>query len=148
MPHHGFNRREFLQTTALVGGVLALRNVAMPQAHATVPDAASTVAASAGTDPLSLTLRINGETRNVIADPRTTLLDVLRERLGMTGTKKGCDMGACGACTVHVDGKRVVSCLTLAAQVEGQSITTIEGLASGETLHPMQVAFIEHDGFQ
>ena len=144
MPPRVFNRREFLQTTALAGGVLAFGNVTIPRADAAAADAAPI----AGTNGLPLTLRINGETRNVIADPRTTLLDVLRERLGMTGTKKGCDMGACGACTVHVDGKRVVSCLTLAAQVEGQSITTIEGLASGETLHPMQAAFIEHDGFQ
>jgi xanthine dehydrogenase YagT iron-sulfur-binding subunit len=86
--------------------------------------------------------------RTATVDPRTTLLDVLRERLGMTGTKKGCDMGACGACTVHVDGRRVVSCLTLAAMAEGKSVTTIEGLAHGDELHPMQAAFIEHDGFQ
>jgi xanthine dehydrogenase YagT iron-sulfur-binding subunit len=146
MPRSGFNRREFLQTTALsTGGVMA--------AKLGLTDA---IAASAVTPPprplppdaLNLTLEVNGRSRVVAVDPRTTLLDALRERLGMMGTKKGCDMGACGACTVHVDGRRVVSCLTLAAAVEGKRITTIEGLAQGEQLHPMQAAFVEHDGFQ
>jgi xanthine dehydrogenase YagT iron-sulfur-binding subunit len=81
-------------------------------------------------------------------DPRVTLLDALRERLNVTGTKKGCDRGQCGACTVHVDGRRVLSCLTLAASVHRKEITTIEGLASGDRLHPVQEAFIEHDAFQ
>ena len=81
-------------------------------------------------------------------EPRVTLLDFLREQLHLTGTKKGCDHGQCGACTVHVDGKRIISCLSLAVMNEGKKITTIEGLANGDKLHPMQEAFIEHDGFQ
>jgi xanthine dehydrogenase YagT iron-sulfur-binding subunit len=95
-----------------------------------------------------LTLRINGQARTVPAEPRVTLLDALRERLDLTGTKKGCDHGQCGACTVLVDGKRVNSCLTLAITVQGKDITTIEGLAQGDELHPMQAAFLKHDGFQ
>lgn len=98
---------------------------------------------------IHLSLDINGRRHEFDAEPRTTLLDALREKLGLTGTKKGCDQGQCGACTVHVDGKRVLACLTLAAQVEGRSITTIEGLASENgDLHPLQVAFLEQDAFQ
>ncbi|MBH8557000.1 (2Fe-2S)-binding protein [Hymenobacter negativus] len=96
----------------------------------------------------TLTLRINGQPRTVQAEPRVTLLDALRERLDLTGTKKGCDHGQCGACTVLVDGQRVNSCLTLAITTQGKEITTIEGLAQGEALHPMQEAFLKHDGFQ
>ncbi|MEK1887774.1 MAG: (2Fe-2S)-binding protein [Phyllobacterium sp.] len=101
------------------------------------------------TNTISLNLDINGKTQEVTVEPRVTLLDALREHLGLTGTKKGCDHGQCGACTVHVDGERILSCLTLAAQVEGSKITTIEGLsdAAGE-LHPVQAAFLEHDAFQ
>jgi xanthine dehydrogenase YagT iron-sulfur-binding subunit len=96
---------------------------------------------------LSLHLEINGRTHDLDVEPRVTLLDALREHLGLTGTKKGCDQGQCGACTVHVDGQRVLACLTLAAQVEGGTVTTIEGLAA-ETLHPVQAAFLERDAFQ
>ncbi|MFC3572343.1 (2Fe-2S)-binding protein [Streptomyces yaanensis] len=95
-----------------------------------------------------MALDVNGRTRKVALDPRVTLLDALRDHLGLVGTKKGCDQGACGACTVHVDGKRVLSCLTLAAQCEGRAVTTIEGLAGPEGPHPVQAAFLEHDGFQ
>jgi xanthine dehydrogenase YagT iron-sulfur-binding subunit len=102
----------------------------------------------AGPAPVNVTLAINGRTRTLALEPRTTLLDALRDRLGLTGTKKGCDQGTCGACTVLVDGKRVNSCLTLAIMTEDKAITTIEGLADGERLHPMQAAFLEHDGFQ
>jgi xanthine dehydrogenase YagT iron-sulfur-binding subunit len=95
-----------------------------------------------------LTVTINKKVYNIKADSRTTLLDLLRENLHLTGTKKGCDHGQCGACTVHVDGKRVLSCLTLAAMVPGKNVTTIEGLADGDQLHPMQEAFVTCDGFQ
>ncbi|GAA3778203.1 (2Fe-2S)-binding protein [Streptomyces chiangmaiensis] len=95
-----------------------------------------------------VTLDVNGRSYTLRLDTRITLLDALRDRLGMVGTKKGCDQGACGACTVHLDGRRVLSCLTLAAQAEGREITTIEGLAGTDGPHPVQRAFIEHDGFQ
>ena len=101
--------------------------------------------AGAGID---LALRVNGCPRRLHVDSRVTLLDALREDLGLTGTKKGCDQGACGACTVLLDGKRVVSCLVLAAQCDGRDVTTIEGLARDGQLHPVQEAFIRHDGFQ
>ena len=91
---------------------------------------------------------INGQAMRVDIDTRTSLLDLLRERIDLTGAKKGCDHGQCGACTVHVDGRRVLSCLTLAVKVDGCSVTTIEGLSDGKTLHPMQQAFIDHDALQ
>ncbi|CAN5427366.1 hypothetical protein BH20BAC1_BH20BAC1_11360 [soil metagenome] len=96
----------------------------------------------------SLQLEINGKRFDLEVEPRVTLLDMLREQIHLTGTKKGCDFGQCGACTVHVDGKRVLSCLSLAIMQNGKKVTTIEGLADGEKLHPMQEAFIKHDGFQ
>ena len=96
----------------------------------------------------TIALHINGPPCTVSADIRSTLLDLLRERLQLTGTKKGCDHGLCGACTVSVDGERVVSCLTLAASIDGSDVQTIEGIATGEELHPLQEAFVEHDGFQ
>ncbi len=97
---------------------------------------------------VAVTLQINGTDHALLLDPRVTLLDALREHLGLTGTKKGCDHGACGACTVLVDGQRILSCLKLAVMCEGQEVTTIEGLAQGEHLHPLQAVFIAHDGFQ
>ncbi len=97
---------------------------------------------------VSLQLEVNGKPYNLSVEPRVTLLDLLREQLHLTGSKKGCDYGQCGACTVHVDGKRVLSCLSLAVMQDGKKITTIEGLAKGDELHPMQEAFIKHDGFQ
>jgi xanthine dehydrogenase YagT iron-sulfur-binding subunit len=97
----------------------------------------------------SISLTVNGERRQVeLTDPRVTLLDLLRERLDLTGTKKGCDRGQCGACTVLVDGRRINSCLALAVSLDGADILTIEGVARGDTLHPVQAAFIAHDGFQ
>jgi xanthine dehydrogenase YagT iron-sulfur-binding subunit len=97
----------------------------------------------------SITLTVNGVPRDIaLEDPRVTLLDLLRERLGLTGTKKGCDRGQCGACTVLVDGRRINSCLTLAVSCDGADVLTIEGLAHGDALHPVQAAFIAHDGFQ
>lgn len=97
---------------------------------------------------VKLSLTVNGKRRRISIDPRMTLLDLLRENLGLTGTKKGCDFGQCGACTVHVDGRRTLSCLTFAVMQHGAKITTIEGLSDGDKLHPLQEAFIKHDGFQ
>ena len=100
-------------------------------------------------NPMPMKLEINGRGHELALEPRVTLLDALREHLGLTGTKKGCDQGQCGACTVHVDGARVLSCLTLAAQVEGRAVTTIEGLSDpGGELHPVQRAFLAEDAFQ
>ena len=96
----------------------------------------------------SVSLTVNGRLRTIAVEPRTTLLDALRDALALSGTKKGCDRGECGACTVHVDGRRMLSCMTLAAMQEGRQVTTIEGLEEGGRLHPVQAAFIEHDGFQ
>ena len=96
----------------------------------------------------TVTLKINGQDHSAVLETRVTLLDALRDHLDLPGTKKGCDHGTCGACTVHVEGERVLSCLTLAVLVEGKTITTVEGLAQGETLHPVQQAFIDCDGFQ
>jgi xanthine dehydrogenase YagT iron-sulfur-binding subunit len=101
-----------------------------------------------GTSHVDVTLRVNGSARRLRSDSRVTLLDALRDELDLTGTKKGCDQGACGACTVLVDGKRVLSCLTLAVQCDGREVTTIEGLAADGRLHPVQEAFIRHDAFQ
>jgi xanthine dehydrogenase YagT iron-sulfur-binding subunit len=97
---------------------------------------------------VAVTIRINGRSERLQLDARVTLLDALRDQLGLTGTKKGCDQGACGACTVLADGRRVLSCLTLAAQCDGREVTTIEGLSRDGGLHPVQAAFIRHDGFQ
>jgi xanthine dehydrogenase YagT iron-sulfur-binding subunit len=104
--------------------------------------------AAAYFEQVPLYLEINGKSHQLTVEPRVSLLDLLREQLGQTGTKKGCDHGQCGACTVHVNGKRVLSCLSLAVMQDGKKVTTIEGLADGDNLHPMQEAFIKHDGFQ
>lgn len=98
--------------------------------------------------PVTVELQINGHLHSLTLDPRTTLLEALREHLALTGSKKGCDHGQCGACTVLIEGHRINSCLTLAVMHDGQSVTTIEGLAEGDHLHPLQAAFVEHDGFQ
>ncbi len=137
-------RRELFAVAAVTGGALVggdfMSEVAPPAAAQE-----SSVAASKAIDVM---LRVNGAERRLALDPRTTLLDALREHLHLTGSKKGCGLGQCGACTVLMDGKRVKSCLLLAALVEGREITTIEGLAQGDRLHPLQAAFIERDAFQ
>jgi len=99
-------------------------------------------------ETVPLSIEVNGKMQSLQIEPRVTLLDLLREQMELTGTKKGCDHGQCGACTVHVDGTRVLSCLTLAVMQQGKKVTTIEGITSGKKLHPMQEAFIKHDGFQ
>ena len=125
------------------GGVIL--SAPLARADDTTP-AARRETVPAGTVPV--TLRVNGETIRLNIDPRASLLDALREDAMLTGTKKGCDRGACGACTVHLDNRRIVSCLTLAVRCQGKEIMTIEGLASEGHLHPVQAAFVEHDGFQ
>jgi len=146
----GEARRKFLGQAASLGlGAFAVQLLAQEQIFAEIPtDAEAIFAPVADENAVSVSMKINGAQKSLNLDSRVTLLDALREKLGLTGSKKGCDHGQCGACTVIVDGRRVLSCLTLAATCEGKDVTTIEGLASGETLHPMQAAFIKHDGFQ
>lgn len=147
----GPTRRVFLGTTIAGGlGLFALDLLAQEEALATLaraPDAAA-AAAPAVENAVKVAFRVNGAARTLELDSRMVLLDALRERLELTGSKKGCDQGQCGACTVLVDGRRVLSCLTLAATLEGKEVTTIEGLAKGDQLHPVQAAFIKYDGFQ
>jgi xanthine dehydrogenase YagT iron-sulfur-binding subunit len=143
----GESRREFLGKMSATGAaILAAKLLAQEQALA-FPSGESK-GAIATADAMTVKMRLNGAEKTVQIEPRVTLLDALRERMNLTGTKKGCDHGQCGACTVIIGGRRVLSCLTLAATCEGQDITTIEGLAKGEQLHAMQAAFIKHDGFQ
>lgn len=147
----GTARREFLGKSIAGGlGMFALQLLAKEKALAAVPVSAEAVFAPAVSieNAVKVALTINGQKKDLEVDSRTVLLDALRENLAMTGTKKGCDQGQCGACTVIVDGRRVLSCLTLTASCEGRSVTTVEGLAKGDELHPMQAAFIKHDGFQ
>jgi xanthine dehydrogenase YagT iron-sulfur-binding subunit len=142
------SRRAFLKqatgalgATVITGGWLARGASSNPQAPTPAEPASSALVRK-------FTLRVNGQDHPVELETRVTLLDALRDHVGLPGTKKGCDHGTCGACTVHVDGERHLSCLTLAAMAEGREITTIEGLANGDQLHPVQQAFIECDGFQ
>ncbi|GEC09036.1 carbon-monoxide dehydrogenase small subunit [Streptomyces spinoverrucosus] len=138
------SRRTFIATTAVGGAVVAGGLIGGPSVLGAEP-----VDAAAQAPPSSLvSVTVNGERRTVTVDNRTSLLDLLREHLGLTGSKKGCNAGACGACTVLVDGHRVNSCLTLAVRLDGAEVTTIEGLAKGERLHPLQQAFIDQDAFQ
>ena len=136
---------EVTRRTVIETGTTALLLTALP--HAALA-AGSVEDKEPPPPPVTIGLRINGQLHSLTLDPRTTVLDALREHLELTGSKKGCDHGQCGACTVLIEGRRVNSCLTLAVMHDGQSITTIEGLADGETLHPVQTAFVERDGFQ
>ena len=138
----GFSRRRFMRGSAM--------GVAVPVMAGTLGGAKAEPSPSTSTSSLfPITLLVNGQRQELALDPRTTLLDALREHVGLTGSKKGCGHGQCGACTVHIDGKSVNSCLTLALAAQGHAITTIEGLASPEgDLHPLQQAFIDHDAFQ
>jgi len=139
-----FTRREWAVTCLVAGCATAFLAGCKEQERP--PDRRD---AGAGPPPdVEVTLRINGKPHRLTLDPRTSLLDALRERIGLTGTKKGCDMGQCGACTVLIGARRVASCLTLAVMAQGKDVTTIEGLADGGALHPMQRAFVEHDGLQ
>jgi len=138
---HVSSRRSFLKTTGLAASFYL------------TPSALTSAVAMDSVSPLpvskeKLSLSINGKPYEIMVDARTSLLDLLREQLGMTGTKKGCDMGHCGSCMVHVDGSKVNACLSLALDNEGMKVTTIEGLADGDRLHPLQAAFIKHDAFQ
>jgi xanthine dehydrogenase YagT iron-sulfur-binding subunit len=133
------SRREFLQQVAVGTAAAAGLAGAALAADDTAP-------AEPGTVPVRL--HVNGTRHDLKLDPRVTLLDALREQLGLTGSKKGCDHGQCGACTVLVDGRRVLSCLTLAVTRDGSAVTTVEGLARGDQLHPVQAAFVKHDAFQ
>jgi xanthine dehydrogenase YagT iron-sulfur-binding subunit len=143
VPGFGVTRRELLEVAAVTGGLVVGGHLLA----AAVP-AAAAEGSGPQPGPLKTTLRVNGKDHELSLDSRTTLLDALREHLHLTGSKKGCGLGQCGACTVLMDGKRVKSCLSLAALMEGREITTIEGLARGEQLHPLQAAFIERDAFQ
>ncbi len=141
-PNPPVSRREFVGSIAVAGGAAAVLPASAKGAN--TPESGS--ANTGVTFPCSLT--INGRPEQLTVDPRTTLLDLLRENLHLTGTKKGCDHGQCGACTVLVNGRRINSCLSFAVMHDGDKITTIEGLATGAQLHPMQAAFIDYDGFQ
>jgi xanthine dehydrogenase YagT iron-sulfur-binding subunit len=141
-------RRRFL-LRGVLPVVAAGASAGSPRLSAAVAAVTSvSVLPATGPGPIPVTLNVNGQAHALSIEPRVTLLDALRERLQLTGTKKGCDQGTCGACTVLVDGRRVNSCLTLAVMAQDKKITTVEGLAHGDELHPVQAAFIAHDGFQ
>lgn len=141
------SRRKFMGNSGLAAAAMPIAGSMLGEAANATTAAATAADRSSPTVPI--TLRVNGDEHRLSVDPRMTLLDALRERIGLTGSKKGCDQGQCGACTVHVDGKRSLACLVLAVAVRGRPVTTIEGL-EGEhgALHPMQQAFIDNDAFQ
>lgn len=143
MKKNTISRRDFFKKSAVLTAVAATPTAVIEAAENRLDEKIAYQI-----EQLPITLTINGIEQKINVEPRVTLLDLLREQLGLTGTKKGCDHGQCGACTVHVDGKRINACLTLAVMQNGKSITTIEGLAQGDELHPMQAAFVKHDGFQ
>jgi xanthine dehydrogenase YagT iron-sulfur-binding subunit len=138
----GTTRRQFLGQVGFVGAGLQLAPL-LTKATGILPDNEALPA-----EPVTVTMMVNGTKKTLTLDTRVTLLDALREKMMMPGSKKGCDHGQCGACTVLVDGRRINSCLHLAAMCEGSEVTTIEGLAKDDELHPMQAAFLKHDGFQ
>lgn len=140
----GTSRRNFLGQMLTAAGTA----IAAPSILAKDTTEPEKTSASTPKDEMDITLSINGQSHPLTLDPRVTLLDALREHLGLTGSKKGCDHGQCGACTVLINGQRMYSCLTLAVMQEGKTITTIEGLAKGNHLHPLQAAFIDNDAFQ
>ncbi len=150
MTRAGLPRREFIKLVSCTGaGVFGMQLLAEERTYAAAAALGTTeTETKPATGGLAVSLMINGTGHDMEIDPRLTLLDALREKLALTGTKKGCDHGQCGACTVIVDGKRVLSCLTLAAQADGKKVTTVEGLATDAGLHPIQEAFIQHDAFQ
>jgi xanthine dehydrogenase YagT iron-sulfur-binding subunit len=147
MANSGVTRRGLLAGTATGVALPAVLPASHAKAAKTTP-APQPPTPQAASEQIDIVLNVNGNRLPLTIEPRTSLLDALREQAGLTGTKKGCDLGSCGACTVHIDGRRVVSCLTLAARCQGKAIATIEGLASGGVLHPVQAAFLHHDGFQ
>jgi xanthine dehydrogenase YagT iron-sulfur-binding subunit len=142
------SRRTFLSSLGAAGVVATAAPVVAGAQTAPVAEPAPATAVETIEGAIPVSLRVNGREYELQLDPRTTLLDCLRESISLTGTKKGCDHGQCGACTVHVNGRRVNSCLTLAAMHQGDEITTIEGLGQPGALHPMQAAFVKHDGYQ
>ena len=144
----GSSRRHFFSQLAALSAGLSVVTPVSRAGGQTTETARAPDQAPEGSAVVDVSLRVNEKTRNLRIDPRVTLLDALRERLDLVGTKKGCDQGACGACTVLIDGTRVISCLTLAVMAQGKEITTIEGLANGDELHPVQAAFVTCDGFQ
>jgi xanthine dehydrogenase YagT iron-sulfur-binding subunit len=143
------SRRSFL-THVGAAGVATAAAAVTPLAASAIAETPVSTENTAQVLPgsVAVTLKVNGETHNVRIDPRATLLDTLRETIHLTGTKKGCDHGQCGACTVHINGRRVNSCLTFAAMQQNVEITTIEGIGNPGNLHPLQAAFVEHDGYQ
>lgn len=147
----GESRRQFLKMMTLAGGGILASSLFTGDsflAQSLIDSPVTDAAATSLENVVKVAFKVNGSAQSLDVDSRMTLLDTLRERLQLTGSKKGCDHGQCGACTVIVDGRRVLSCLTLAATCGGKSVTTIEGLAKGANLHPVQAAFIKHDGFQ
>jgi xanthine dehydrogenase YagT iron-sulfur-binding subunit len=144
----GLKRRDFLKRTALAGGGLILTQRLLNDGSTSVVGKALAATPRTVGEKVAVRLRVNGSNYGLRLDPRVSLLDLLREQLDLPGTKKGCNHGQCGACTVLVDGRRVNSCLALAVIHDGSEITTVEGLARGDELHPLQAAFIRHEGFQ
>jgi xanthine dehydrogenase YagT iron-sulfur-binding subunit len=145
----GSSRRQFISRLAAISAGIT---VAAPLARSATAEGTDLEGRFPRQDPegglVEISLKVNGRPERLKVDPRVTLLDAIRDRLDLTGTKKGCDRGACGACTVHINGRRVLSCLTLALMAQGEEVTTVEGLAKGDELHPVQAAFMSCDGFQ